>query len=152
VISDAQALPFRDDSFEAIATSPTYGNRMADHHNARDGSHRITYRHLLGRPLHPENTGELQWGAKYQEKHLAIWQECRRVLAPGGIFLLNISDHVRAGKVVPVVDWHIAAMRSVGFRLPRRWAVETLRLRYGANSDQRVTHEYVLKFSRRSDA
>lgn len=152
VVSDAQHLPFRDLSFDAIATSPTYGNRMADHHNARDGSRRITYRHFLDRPLHPENTGRLQWGPRYQEKHLAIWRECYRVLCPGGVFILNISDHIRAGQVVPVAAWHIATMTRVGFLLRRQWSVETQRMRYGANSGQRVSHEYVLKFTKRSDA
>ena len=148
VVSDAQHLPFPDGAFEAVATSPTYGNRMADHHNARDGSRRITYRHLLGRPLHPANTGQLQWGRTYQEVHVAIWRECYRVLEPGGIFLLNISDHIRAGQIIPVADWHIRAMRGAGFQLRRRWDIATQRMRYGANSDQRVTHEHVFKFSK----
>jgi len=150
VVSDAQHLPFPDHTFEAIATSPTYGNRMADHHNARDGRRRITYRHVLGRPLHPENTGQLHWGPAYRAKHLAIWRECYRVLDLDGIFLLNISDHIRRGEVVPVAAWHRKAMKQVGFRLTRRWPVETRRMRYGANAGQRVTHEYVYKFSKRS--
>lgn len=48
--------------FDAICTSPTYGNRMADHHNARDGSKRNTYTHCLGRRLTDGNTGQMQWG------------------------------------------------------------------------------------------
>ena len=33
-IADTLHLPYADASFDAICTSPTYGNRMADHHNA----------------------------------------------------------------------------------------------------------------------
>jgi len=49
IVGDATALPFPDESFDAVMTSPCYGNRMADHHNAKDGSRRITYKHTLGR-------------------------------------------------------------------------------------------------------
>lgn len=62
IVGDATALPFPDHSFEMAATSPSYGNRMADHHEARDGSYRRTYRHVLGRPLNPNNSGGMQWG------------------------------------------------------------------------------------------
>ncbi len=40
---DAQDLPYNEGFFDSICTSPTYGNRMADHHNAKDGSKRNTY-------------------------------------------------------------------------------------------------------------
>src|SRR5690606_6685178 len=40
-VGDAANMTWaRDGEFDAIVTSPTYGNRMADHHNARDGSRR----------------------------------------------------------------------------------------------------------------
>ena len=69
VVGDARALPFADASFHAIATSPCFGNRMADHHEARDPSVRHTYRHRLGRPLSEGSAGALQWGPAYREFH-----------------------------------------------------------------------------------
>ena len=36
---------------DCIVTSPCYGNRMADHHDAKDSSRRITYKHKLGRDM-----------------------------------------------------------------------------------------------------
>ncbi len=60
-VSDASNMNWANDNkFDAICTSPTYGNRMADHHNAKDNSKRITYKHYLGRDLNVENTGKLQ--------------------------------------------------------------------------------------------
>jgi tRNA G10 N-methylase Trm11 len=69
LVGDATALPFPAGTFGAVITSPTYGNRMADHHDARDGSRRTTYRHLLGRPLSAGNAGAMQWGEPYQDLH-----------------------------------------------------------------------------------
>ena len=59
---DSRHMHYPDAMFDAICTCPTYGNRMADHHEARDGSPRHTYRHVLGRPLTPGNSGAMQWG------------------------------------------------------------------------------------------
>lgn len=36
VQANSRRLPFRSGSFDAMATSPAYGNRMADHHEATD--------------------------------------------------------------------------------------------------------------------
>jgi len=55
---------------DCIVTSPTYGNRMADSHNAKDSSKRITYTHQIGRKLTEGNTGKMQWGDKYRTKHI----------------------------------------------------------------------------------
>ncbi len=145
---DAANLHFADDFFDAICTSPTYGNRMADHHNAMDGSKRNTYRHVLGRPLTEANTGQMQWGDSYKENHIAIWLECRRVLKPEGIFILNISDHIRKGIVIPVSDWHKETVIGMGFELVEELKIATRRLRYGANHTKRIDHENVFVFRR----
>lgn len=142
-IGNALALPYAADTFAAIVTSPTYANRMADHHNARDGSKRITYTHVLGRQLHPDNSGALAWGAKYRGFHMLAWMECRRVLRPGGLFLLNISDHIRAGVVIPVSAWHVAFLEQIGFRVEGDHKVMTRRMKRGQNAELRVDYEHV---------
>lgn len=145
---NALHLPWADGYFDACCTSPTYANRMADHHNAKDASGRRTYTHVLGRKLHPDNAGALQWGDAYRAFHVAAWTEARRVLQPGGAFVLNIKDHIRAGKVQPVTAWHVETLCALGFRLLREERVNTPSMRYGANSDKRVEHESVILFER----
>lgn len=144
VVGNALALPFGDNTFDAIVTSPTYGNRMADHHEARDGSKRMTYRHTLGRKLHEANSGAMQWGREYKEFHLATWREALRVLRPGGTFVLNCSDHVRKGEVQRVTMWHWQALWTFGLRTVAVRKVATPRMRYGQNGNTRVAHEWVI--------
>ena len=150
IVGDATALPFDDESFGSIVTSPTYGNRMADTYDGRDGSRRHTYRIALGRDLAPANTGGMQWGDEYRETHVAAYREAYRVLRPEGRLVVNVSDHVRKGEVVPVVLWHARTLRDLGFDpVPGGWVyVETPRMRNGANGDLRVPGEAVVIFAK----
>lgn len=148
IVGDSRRLHFPDGFFDGVITSPAYGNRMADHHNARDASRRITYRHKLGRALTDGNSGKMQWGEKYQELHRQVWSECWRVIRSDGFFVLNISDHIRKGVVVPVSDWHHHALFDLGFRRVKQAHVETQRMRFGQNHDVRVDGEHVWLYSR----
>lgn len=148
VAGDALHLPFRDRSFDAIVTSPTYGNRYADHHVARDGSKRRSYQHDLGRPLSPSNSGALQWGTAYQEFHRAAWTEACRVLKPNGVFVLNCKDHVRRGTRQFVTDWHVGCLESLGLAVTSRSKVPSRGLRMGRSSARRVDFEEVVVLRR----
>jgi SAM-dependent methyltransferase len=141
VVGDALALPFADAVFDAIATSPVYGNRMADHHDAKDGSTRHTYKHTLGHDLHPRNAGALQWGEGYRLFHRLAWVEVVRVLRPGGVFLLNSSDHIRKGKVQHVTKFHLDTLARLGLVCERTVMIGTGRLRHGQNHEVRVDYE-----------
>lgn len=134
--------------FDAVVTSPTYGNRMADKHTPGPGdtSRRHTYRHYLGRMLHPRNSGGLQWGRKYREFHRHAWELVHVMLKPEGVFVLNVSDHIRKGEIVPVTLWHKAVCKTVGFELLDEIKVETPRMRHGENANLRVDHETILAF------
>ena len=210
MIGDATALPFADWTFDAVITSPTYGNRMADHHNAQDGSRRVSYRHSgkhparwsaavlsaisrvyapadgphvldpfagvgagelegalpgarvvgveldpdwaagrdrpINHPLHVGNTGRYQWGQRYRDLHIAAWWEAARVVRPGGMFVLNASDHVRAGMRQDVVLWHMVCLEDAGFVRQRIVPVETPRMGFGENAGVRVPCEFVIAF------
>jgi tRNA G10 N-methylase Trm11 len=148
ICGDATQLPFKANTFDAICTSPTYGNRMADHHNAKDTSQRMTYTHTLGRQLHQNNSGKMQWGKQYKLLHLKAWAEASRVLKGSGIFILNISDHIRKGTVQPVTDWHIEAITNQGFTLIEHQRISTPRLGFGQHRTQRVEHESIITFKK----
>ena len=137
LVGDATALPFDDETFDAIVTSPCYGNRFADHHNAQDGSVRRSYTHDLGRPLTPGNAGVLRWGPAYRDLHLAAWAEAVRVLRPDGLFALNVKDHVAKRRRQHVAGWHVTALARLGLTLLRHRTVNTGGLRYGANREDR---------------
>jgi len=147
-VGSALDLPFEDGSFDAVVTSPTYGNRLADSHVAKDGSVRRSYTHDLGRTLSEGNSGSMQWGSAYRDFHRAAWLETKRVLRPGGRLVLNISDHIRRGKRQYVSSWHTTALIAIGFELVDAARVETTRLRSGANSSARTPSEMVLAFDR----
>jgi len=139
---------FGTERFDGVCTSPTYGNRMADHHEARDASRRNTYRHALGRQLNPANSGAMQWGDAYRAFHLAVWAQVYAVLQPGGVFVLNVKDHYRRGELQPVAAWHIEAARACGFTLVAHDLVPCPGLRFGANGRLRVDNENVIVFAK----
>lgn len=145
-LGNALALPWPAATFDGICTSPCYGNRMADHHEARDASRRNTYTHALGRPLHPDNAGALQWGDAYRDFHQRAWREAVRVLEPNGRFALNVKDHIRAGARQQVTAWHVDVLAGLGLALTDRREIACPGQRCGANGDLRIEHESVLLF------
>ncbi len=145
LVGDATALPFVDDSFDFVMTSCCYGNRMADHHDAKDDSKRITYRHCYGEELQENNAGMMQWtDAKYKTLHRKAWMEARRVLKPDGIFVLNISNHIRKGKIMRVVEWHLATLLDMGLSVEYVERIHTPRMGFGQNGQLRVNHEHII--------
>jgi len=149
IVGDALDLSFSDDYFDHVVTSPCYGNRMADHHNARDDSHRNTYRHYLGRPLSHNSSAGMQWGSDYRIFHMKAWHEVDRVLKSGGTFWLNLKDHIRGGERQLVTEWHVHALLEFhySFHLEEWFRIPLKGNRYGANR-QRIPYESLLKFRR----
>lgn len=146
IVGNALDLPFDDGEFDAVCTSPTYGNRLADHHDAADPELRRSYTHDLGRKLHDANSGDLHWGPEYRAFHEDAWAEAVRVLRPGGRFILNIKDHIRGGAWQDVAGWHVAALCDLGLYVTAIRPVVTSALRQGANGELRVPAELVIAF------
>lgn len=162
--------------FDAIITSPAYGNRMADSYlgercrmcggtgdrdNPRDPgeplicwdcdgcgvratTRRHTYAFALGRQLSRNSGAALQWGREYRRIHKLVWLQCLKVLRPGGLLVVNISNHIRAGYEQPVVEWHLATLLELGGRLHHTRRIDTPRNRHGANGHLRVDCEHLL--------
>ena len=86
----------------------------------------------------------MHWGKDYRLLHRLSWEEVERVLCVEGIFVLNVSNHIRKGEEVPVVQWHRDSLVAMGFAMEMDIEVPTARLRYGANHARRVGFEHVL--------
>lgn len=128
--------------FDAVVTSPAYGNRMADQYAGDSrGSKRFTYRIALGRPLAPENLAGLQWGQDYRDLHEQVWNQCLAVLKPGGLLFVNVSNHIRNGTEQPVVEWHINCLIGLGCFIDSVDKVTTRRMRFGSNRHARIEGE-----------
>lgn len=136
-IGDASDLPVNDAQFDAVVTSPPYGNRMADK-LLIDGYKRVTYANMLGRDLSPGSAAAMQWGRNYRFAMTRIWRECYRVTRPGGLLILFVRDHVRDGRWAGVPVWHVKTLANIGYRLTGLAAVKTPGMGYGANTAARV--------------
>jgi hypothetical protein len=90
----------------------------------------------------------MHWGKDYRLLHGLSWKEVDRVLSPGGLFVLNVSNHIRKGEEVPIVQWHGDVLLAMGFTMEADIEVPTARLRFGANHASRVGCEHVLCFRR----
>lgn len=147
IVGNALLLPFPNETFDCIVTSPTYGNRLADHHKAQDGSIRHSYTHDLGRTLHPDNSGTTYfWQSGYRAFHLKAWMEAFRILKVGGEAYINVSNFIRGGMEQDVVGMHAELLAMAGGRIVKIHHVDTPRLRFGANGDARVGEETILLF------
>jgi hypothetical protein len=146
-LGNALHLPWPDGYFDAICTSPVYGNRLSDSTLNTDSYSRIAYAASLGRRLHPDNAGKLEWGQRYQDFHRRAWTEARRVLDDGGIFVLNIKDHIRKGTRINVTAWHVECLESLGFKCEWIERIKTPSWRRGINREERIPYESVMLFT-----
>lgn len=149
IVANALALPWKQNYFDGICTSPTYGNRMADHDEgtiALGWEYRRTYAAALQKKLHLDNSGAMQWGNAYKEFHIKAWQEATIVLKVGGVFVLNIKNHIRAGIEQLVTEWHIETLLSLGYEMVEHKKINTPSMRFGQNAGLRIEYESVIKF------
>jgi tRNA G10 N-methylase Trm11 len=147
-VGTALRLRFGDDRFDAIATSPTYGNRLADSYNATDPESRHSYHHDLGHRPSKGSSAILQWGEAYRDFHQMAWTEATRVLRPGGRFALNIKDHYRNGVRQHVAEWHLLTLIQLGLCHRETVGVSTggLGRHIGENANNRDLAELIVVF------
>lgn len=149
ILGDATKMSFKDNSFDAVCTSPTYGNRMADCHTAKDKSHRNTYTHVLGKKLMNNNSGKMQWGEKYRELHHKAWEECYRVIKHNGILILNFKNHIRKGIEIDAFGWHCKTLINIGLFIRSVEQVSVNGNRFGDNYNKRLGFEYIAVFQKK---
>jgi hypothetical protein len=149
-LRDQQVLqPASTRSVDMWVTSPTYGNRMADHHDAQDGSTRHGYRFYLGRMPTEGSSAVMPWGPDYWEFHAEAYRRMLAVSRGGAPLVLNVSNFPKGKTMVDAVEWHRGAAIGAGWLVDRGTRVvriETDRLRHGENWQDRATHEVVMSF------
>jgi hypothetical protein len=116
---------------------------MSDHHEARDDSERNTYRHKLGRPLHPNNSGQMHF-------HQPAWKEFHHAAFAGGIevtrelIVINIKNFYRGPVLMQPVEWVIQDLLGQGCIMEEVVKVKVKGNRNGANAGRRVPHEHLV--------
>lgn len=152
MIGDATKLPPRwKGRFDAVVTSPDYGNRMCDDFNASDkGEGRIGYRWALGRSPSPGSVIR-HWGDEYRRLHLLVLAEMERVTRPGGLVVINVSDFIENKMRISVVQWYVDSLNELELAKVTDAEVPTPRMRKGQNGGARVDAEHVLVY-RKADA
>jgi len=145
-VGSALRTGYDEKYFDAVVTSPCFGNRMADHHDAKDDSKRHTYRHYLGRELTKGSAAGMQWGEEYKHFHTEAWLEAKKILKVGGHLIINIKDHIRNGQIQHVTQWHAETCRTMGFKQQDTRIIPVSGLTHGENAEHRIPHESLLVF------
>ncbi len=130
--------------YDAVVTSPAYGNRLSDSYDGRDGSVRNTYRIALGRPLDEQNGARLSFHDEYKDFHTEAIEGMVRVTRKGGRVIVVVKNFIRVGEVVDVVGWWRSALHDAGLTEQAWIPIEALGMGYGSNRDERVKYEYIL--------
>lgn len=129
--------------FDAVVSSCCYGNRMSDHHDARDDSRRNTYKHALGRDLSPGSAAEMQWGSEYRRFHRKAMIAIMGVLGDRGVICWNVKNHYRDGAEQLVAEWHLRTWLELGARLVSVATLPATGNRQGANGTLRTEAEFL---------
>ena len=145
-IGDATALTYPNGAFDAICTSPAWGNRLADKFipSAGDKSKRWTYRISLGRELTEGSGASMQWGQGYRDLHAKAWAEAWRTIRPSGRLMINIANHIRGGEEQRVTEWHLATCVGLGFQYVDMVDVHGPRMTFGRNGQKRCQEVFLI--------
>ena len=111
--------------------------------SGRSKSKRMGYAIALGRKCSPGSGAAVKWGAAYRELHDAVIADVAKLLRPGGWWLVNVSSSLDGDGYVPVMEWWVGTIARHA-RVVDLIAVETPRIKFGANADRRVPAEHVI--------
>lgn len=135
---DARRMPFKDEFFDFIVTSPPYFDIV---HYSDD----------------KEQLGNIHSYAKFIDEMAKVFKECYRVLKSGKYFCVITSDVRKAHEYFPIHVDYINELRKIGFRLhqilinlfntsgiSKREAC----MGYPTNFHPWMIHEYILIFQK----
>ena len=119
-------------SVDAVITSPPYGNPRSTSEEYDDKYDlrrppgvawgRESFRGRYGNT--PGQIGDLPYGADIGDTYLGamriVYQNCWRVLKPGGLMILITKNFIRNKQIVPLDEHTIKLCESVGFKLKER--------------------------------
>lgn len=141
-------------TFDGVVSSPVYGNRMSDHHNAKDASTRRSYKFDLGRNLTEGNSGVMYfWQPAYAEFHEEVAGLVADIVRPGGKLFWNVKNFLKTKNGVEheydVVSYYLQLWESYDFNIKRVVDVPTPGMRYGENHEVRIDSEKIIVAKRR---
>lgn len=169
-----KALGITPGDIEVLFTSPTYGNRMADHHEAKDPckacsgtglaeratanegakvctncsgsglSKRHTYKHYLGRMPTEGSSCVMPWGRAYREFHERWMREQLTWLARGALIVLNVKNKADGDDEYRVVEFFINMALVLGCTIIEVDHIGTRGLAHGANHQVRTDGEKII--------
>ena len=147
---------FKDAFFDVVIVSPSYGNRDSDRTGEWwDNPDRKTYAGALGRNVSEGSLCVPFEDERYKIGHAVAWAESTRVLKVGGLFVLNIKNHIKAGQIVRCSQWHREMLRDgLGYNEIDDTSIPTKGRLSGENYDVRaenVEKIYLFMKTPRSD-
>lgn len=118
---------------DVIATSPPYGNRLADTVVDDGDEARMGYQQATGEN-DKTNIGSDEIDEKgrgtYLAEMLKVYQECFRVIKPGGLMILVTKNFYRKGVLVPLDEHTIRLCEMAGFSFRERHGRKILNLSF----------------------
>lgn len=162
-VGDVRSLPFEDDFFGLIFTSPPYWKAIQSKScEGADPSRPYNTEKIRRRDKYsdnPLNLGNYREYAAYLGEMSKAYEECRRVLKPGRLMVVVVKDINHNYLTVPLGADTIKLCRDVGFKVfdvivnkmyfPSYWMVHYF-LRQQERGIHRAlkTHEYILVFKK----
>lgn len=133
---DAANLPLDTGCVDHILTSPPYWDVFSDWHamsrrlkTNHHGPHGSAYADERGSKL-KKNAGNEHVYEHYLARMRAIYQECGRVLRPGGRLVLIVKDRIAAGRRVPIVVDTTTLITALGFEIETIYSREAQLTQY----------------------
>lgn len=135
--------------FDGVVSSPVYGNRMSDHHNAKDASRRRGYRFQLGRMPTEGSTGVMYfWQLRFKDHHQKAVKLIGKLVRPGGYVFWNVKNFYKTVNGIEieydVLGWFVTEFEKRGFEIEKVVDVGTPGFREGENYEIRKAMEHII--------